>query len=116
MWETATRVASIINGTATTGDSVMRSDQPDRCPRCLCDDCGGLLSEHTEAGCRCESCAPHPNLMCTAFMPSKRIGFIAEQLGPLLSVHLGPRQQRRCLAVAHAAHHALHDYDHPGER
>jgi len=89
------------------------ADQPDRCPRCWCDDCGGTLAEHSETGCTCEDCAAYPDLMCTAFMPSGRIAILAEQLGPLLSVHLGPRQQRRCLAVAHAAHHALHDYDHP---
>lgn len=103
------------------GNSAVQSDQPDRCPRCHCDDCGGQLSEHTTDGCRCEDCEPSPHLgplACSLaeFKPPQRIGFIAEQLGPLLSVHLGPKQQRRCLAVAHAAHHALHDYDHPKEQ
>lgn len=90
----------------------------DRCLRCLCADCGGRFDQHTETGCGCEACQPSPSLgplACSLaeFLPSPLIGFLAEQLGPLLSVHLGPKQQRRCLAVAHAAHHALHDYDHP---
>lgn len=91
--------------------------QTDRCPRCWCDNCGGLLAQHAEDGCRCEDCVAIPEYSCslTEFAPPERISFLAEQLGPLLSVHLGPKQQRRCLAVAHAAHHALHDYDHPEE-
>lgn len=91
---------------------------PDRCPRCLCSDCGGPLSAHTEDGCGCRSCTISPDLACSLreFDPEPVIGFIAERLGPLLSVHLGPKQQRRCLAVAHAAHHALHDYDHPEQQ
>jgi hypothetical protein len=88
-------------------------DQPDRCPRCQCDDCGGLLPEHTETGCHCDDCTAWPDVACSVFLPEARIGFIAEQLAPLLSAHLGPRQQRRCIAVAHAAHHALHAYDYP---
>ncbi|MGA5819708.1 hypothetical protein ACPC54_17840 [Kitasatospora sp. NPDC094028] len=91
----------------------MTVDQPDRCPRCRCSDCSGTLTDHTKTGCRCEDCATYPDYACTAFLPPERIAHLAEYLGPLLSVHLGPRQQRRCLAVAHAAHHALHDYDHP---
>ncbi|MFD7410134.1 hypothetical protein [Kitasatospora purpeofusca] len=89
------------------------AEQPDRCPRCLCDDCGGTLAQHTDTGCTCDSCSPYPDLMCPQFDPPGRIALLAEQLGPLLSTHLGPRQQRRCTAVAHAAHHALLDYDHP---
>jgi hypothetical protein len=92
---------------------VTQPDQPDRCPRCQCGDCGGTLAQHTVTGCTCESCAPDPDLMCTKFLLPERIGFIAQQLGPLLSVHLGAGAQRRCLAVAHAAHHALHEYDYP---
>jgi hypothetical protein len=91
------------------------TDQPDRCERCRCDDCAGTLAQHASNRCVCPDCAAIPEYACTAFVPSKLIGFIAEQLGPLLSTHLGPRQQRRCVAVAHAAHHALHDYDHPGD-
>lgn len=90
---------------------------PDRCPTCWCANCAGLLSEHTAATCGCEDCALFPEAACSLakFEPPQRITFIAEQLGPLLSVHLGPKQQRRCLAVAHATHHALDDYDHRQE-
>lgn len=95
--------------TAPTGPA----DQPDRCSRCHCSDCGGSLGQHTEAGCECEDCAADPSYACAQFIPPERIDFIAQQLGPLLAAHLGPRQQRRCLAVAHAAHHALRDYDYP---
>lgn len=87
--------------------------EPDRCPRCWCADCGGTLAEHTATGCSCKDCTGDPDLACTEFLPPRLIAYLAEQLGPLLSTHLGPRQQRRCFAVAHAAHHALHDYDHP---
>lgn len=89
----------------------------DRCPRCQCDDCGGRLDQHTEAGCSCESCQISPNLACSLaeFLPSVGIDYIAQQLGPLLSVHLGARQQARCRAVAHAANHALRDYDQQQE-
>lgn len=95
----------------------LRAEPVDRCPRCLCSDCGGRLDEHTDTSCACESCTISPSLACRLgdFLPDPRIGFIAEQLGPLLSVHLGEEQQRRCLAVAHGAHHALHDYDYPEE-
>jgi len=88
---------------------------PDRCPSCWCANCGGLLSEHGPDGCGCEDCALSPEAACSLaeFEPPQRIAFIADQLGPLLSVHLGPKQQQRCLAVAHAAHHALDDYDYP---
>ena len=91
------------------------TDQPDRCARCWCEDCGGTLAKHTSSTCGCESCVDYPDLACTASLPPRRIAILAEQLGPLLSVHLGPRQQRRCLAVAHAAPHAILDYDHAGE-
>lgn len=90
-------------------------DLVDRCKRCRCDDCAGFLAEHTETGCECEDCTAYPEYACTQFMPSKRIGHLAQALGPLLSTHLGARQQHRCLAVAHAAHHALNDFDHPEE-
>jgi hypothetical protein len=46
-------------------------------------------------------------------MAPARIRDLAQHLAPLLSAHLDVRAQRRCLAVAHAAHHALHDYDYP---
>jgi hypothetical protein len=89
---------------------------PDRCPQCLCDDCGGTLADHAGATCQCRDCIDYPDYACTTFTRPGRIGFISQQLGPLLSTHLGPKQQRRCDAVAHAAHHALLDYDHPEER
>lgn len=91
------------------------ADQPDRCPRCWCEGCGGTLAQHTENGCTCEACAPYPDLMCTAFMPPGRIAFLDQALALLLSAHLHDRAARRCIAVAHAAHHALHDYDYPAE-
>lgn len=91
---------------------------PDRCPSCLCEDCGGRLDQHTAMGCGCEDCGHWPELACSlfGFKPSQRIGYLAEQLAPLLSAHLNAAAQRRCLAVAHAAHHALDDYDHPKEQ
>jgi len=89
------------------------ADQPDRCPSCHCDDCGGTLAQHTDTGCTCKDCATYPSTACTAFMPPRRVAFLAEALAPLLSAHLHDRARRRCIAVAHAAHHALHDYDHP---
>lgn len=92
-------------------EQLTTADQPDRCARCWCDDCGGTLAEHAETGCICKDCFALPEYACTRFVPSGRIGLLAEQLGPLLSAHLGLRQQQRCLAVAHAAHHALLDYD-----
>jgi hypothetical protein len=93
-------------------------EQADRCPRCWCSDCGGRLDQHRAAGCDCEDCQLDPKYACSLgeFVPPERISILAQQLGPLLSAHLGPnQQQRRCLAVAHAAHHALLDYDHPGD-
>lgn len=91
----------------------LRAEPVDRCPRCLCADCGGRFDDHTEASCSCPSCQDSPSLACSLreFLPDERIGFIAEQLGPLLSSHLNERARVRCLAVAHAAHHALYDYD-----
>lgn len=83
----------------------------DRCERCHCADCGGPLNEHTATGCGCEDCTSFPDVACTRFLPEQRIGFLAEQLGPLLSSHLNEAARVRCLAVAHAAHHALYDYD-----
>jgi hypothetical protein len=91
------------------------ADQPDRCPRCRCGDCNGRLDQHADGTCGCEDCAAYPEYACTAFVLPERISILAQQLGPLLSVHLGPAKQRCCLAVAHAAHHALLDYDHPEE-
>ena len=88
---------------------------PDRCHRCLCSECNGTTEQHTGGRCICPECAPYPEYACTAFTPPALISYLAEQLAPLLSAHLGPRQKRRCVAVAHAAHHALHDYDHPGD-
>ena len=88
-------------------------DQPDRCPRCWCDECNASPAEHLETGCTCETCTDYPEYACTAFVPPGRIALLAQQLGPLLSAHLHERAARRCLAVAHAAHHALHDYDYP---
>jgi hypothetical protein len=89
------------------------ADQSDRCPSCHCEDCGGTLADHAEAGCTCENCTDYPDLMCTQFLPPGRITYLAQALAPLLSAHLHDRAQRRCIAVAHAAHHALHAYDHP---
>lgn len=90
---------------------------PDRCPKCWCGDCGGTLAEHTDDGCGCEDCMLSPDLGCSLaeFKPEERIGYLAEQLGPLLSSFLSPAAERRCLAVAHATHHALHDYDQQKE-
>lgn len=93
----------------------MTADQPDRCPGCWCEDCGGRLDQHSETGCSCEGCTTYPEYACAAFRPDGRVAIFAEQLGPLLSAHLNSRAQRRCLAVAHAAHHALLDYDYPGD-
>lgn len=87
--------------------------QPDRCERCLCDECGGTPEQHDGSNCACPDCKPYPEYACTTFTPPALIGYLAEQLAPLLSAHLGQKQQRRCTAVAHAAHHALHDYDYP---
>lgn len=104
----------------TLADAVMAvvapepdGEHPDRCPRCWCGDCGGRLDEHIEDSCTCHSCAISPGHECSLreFLPDAGIGYIAEQLGPLLSTHLGPKQQQRCVAVAHAANHALRDYD-----
>lgn len=111
MWETALRVANTING---EDGAAPQPDRPDRCPSCLCEDCGHSLSQHTASGCGGEDCHD-PEYACSlaGFKPPERINHLAQQLGPLLSTHLGERQQRRCLAVAHAAHHAMHDYDYP---
>jgi hypothetical protein len=89
----------------------------DRCPRCLCADCGGRLDQHTVTRCGCEDCGLSWMRGCrfAAFTPPEGVGYFAEQLGPLLSSHLNPAAARRCLAVAHAAHHALLDYDNPEE-
>ncbi len=88
---------------------------PDRCPSCLCVNCGGRLDQRTATGCSCEDCGLSWMLACSlaGFEPPERIAIIAEQLGPLLSVHLGLKHQQRCLFAAHATHHALLDYDHP---
>lgn len=88
-------------------------DLPDRCPRCQCEGCGGTLAQHTETGCTCDDCTAWSDLACTQFLSNQGIAYLAEALAPLLSAHLHDRAARRCLAVAHAAHHALHDYDHP---
>jgi predicted amidophosphoribosyltransferase len=90
---------------------------PGRCPSCWCAACAGLLSEHRVDGCRCEDCVLFPETACglAGFEPPERIAIIAGQLGPLLSVHLGLKQQQRCLFAAHATHHALLAYDHPEE-
>jgi hypothetical protein len=90
-----------------------QTGQPDRCPRCQCDNCGGTLADHADTSCTCQDCAPYPEYACTTFTPPALITYLAQQLAPLLSAHLNARAQRRCIAVAHAAHHALHDYDHP---
>jgi predicted amidophosphoribosyltransferase len=90
-------------------------DQPGQCPRCLCDDCGGRLDQHTADTCTCDSCQFDPQYACrlAEFARPERVRLLAQQLGPLLSAHLDAKHQRRCLAVAHVAHHALLDYDHP---
>lgn len=92
-------------------------ETPDRCPKCLCANCGGTLAEHTEGGCSCDDCMLSPDLACSLaeFKPEERIGYLAEQLAPLLSSHLNPAAERRCLAVAHVTHPALHDYDQQKE-
>jgi hypothetical protein len=91
--------------------------QADRCPRCDCGNCGGRLDQHTAASCDCDSCQLDPTLACrlAEFEPDPRIGLLALQLAPLLSAHLNPGARDRCLAAAHAAHHFLRDYDHPGD-
>lgn len=78
-------------------------------------DCGGPLAEHTRDGCGCENCTFSPQQWCglAAFQPPQRIAYLAEQLAPLLSAHLNAAAQRRCVAVAHLAHHALIAYDYP---
>lgn len=93
------------------------AELPDRCPTCLCGDCGGQLDQHTVDGCGCEDCTYDPQHWCSLaeFKPPARIGFLFEQLGPLLSSHLDDAARLRCMAVAHAAHHALNDYDYPEE-
>lgn len=88
---------------------------PDRCDDCRCDDCGGRMADHLSDGCGCDSCAPYPGLACTEFLRPERIRFLDEQLAPLLSPWLNDRAAHRCLAVAHAAHHALLDYDRARE-
>lgn len=93
----------------------------DRCPSCLCGDCGGRLDQHTDGGCGCESCEPSPHLgpgypcSLAGFVPEQRLGVLAEALAPWLSAHLNERMRLRSLAAAHAAYHALNDYDHPGD-
>ena len=87
--------------------------QPDRCERCWCDHCNGSPAEHANPTCTCENCADNPEYACTEFYPDGQIAIIAQQLAPLLSAHLNDRADRRCTAIAHTTHHALHDYDHP---
>lgn len=91
-------------------------DQPDRCGRCRCTDCGGRLDEHTPDGCRCTSCQLGPPCSLSEFLPDTRIDLLARALGPLLAADVSEALQQRCLAVAHAAHHAMHDYDHTEEQ
>ena len=88
----------------------------DRCPRCLCADCGGRFDQHSADGCHCQDCAAWPETACTAFELEEGIGWVAEQLSVLLSSHLDEAHARRTLAVAHAAHHALRDYDQAREQ
>lgn len=86
---------------------------PDRCDSCMCEDCGGPLSDHNPMGCGCPSCMNSTEWACTNFLPPARIAIIVEQLSLLMSVHLGTKQYRRCQAAAHAAHHAIDDHDYP---
>lgn len=95
--------------------SAPATDLPDRCPRCWCEGCGGTLAQHETTGCTCETCTTYSEPACGQFLPDGRVAIFAEQLGPLLSSHLHERYRLRCLAVAHAAHHALLDYDYPKE-
>lgn len=95
-------------------DPVLSSDQPDRCGRCFCSDCGGRFDQHTETGCCCVDCVAYPEVACPGFKPEEGIGYMAEQLGPLLSSHLNEAARLRCLAVAHAAYHFMRDYDSKG--
>jgi|SRR5690349_19846790 len=87
------------------------TDQPDRCDRCLCDECNGTLGQHAGAMCTCEDCTGYPGTACREFHVPGRIPLLFAQLAPLLSAHLNERTRVRCLFVAHAAHHALNDYD-----
>ena len=108
---------AIEDGLSRLRANMSTADGPaDRCARCHCYDCAGTVAEHAVgSACMCRGCTAYPESACGEFMPHERIALLAEQLGPLLSVWLGPRQQRRCLAVAHATHHALIDYDRARE-
>lgn len=86
---------------------------PDRCERCLCEDCGGTLAQHNGSACDCDDCTNSHSYGCTAFEPPARIAIIVEQLSVLMSVHLGTKHYRRCQKAAHAAHHAIDDHDYP---
>lgn len=86
---------------------------PDRCERCLCEDCGGTLAHHIPQGCGCPGCMNSTGWACTEFLPPRRIAIIVEQLSVLMSVHLGTKHYRRCQVAAHAAHHAILDHDYP---
>jgi hypothetical protein len=87
--------------------------EPDRCARCWCGDCGGRLDQHTDTGCQCENCTEYSTTPCRSFEPDERVAILHQALAPLLSAHLHDRAARRCTAIAHAAHHALIDYDYP---
>lgn len=88
---------------------------PDHCHRCLCSECNGTTAQHTDDGCVCGTCIDYPEYACVTFHQPHRITYLAEQLAPLLSVHLGERQRVRCLIAAHAAHHALNEHDDAGD-
>lgn len=83
----------------------------DRCERCICEYCSGPFDKHDRGICSCEHCTGCPDLACLGFERPHRIDLLAQQMGLLLSVHLGPKHRMRCLVAAHAAHHAIEDYD-----
>lgn len=89
----------------------------DRCPRCLCGNCGGRLDEHRDVDCECEGCTSWSFLGCSVakFTPEEGVVLIAGQLSVLLSSHLDEAARFRCYVASHAAHHALRDYDQQKE-
>lgn len=81
------------------------------CPDCWCDNCNATRTHHGPDGCTCENCVLSPEYACTEFLPPERIALLHDALALLLSAHLNTRAWNRCRATAHAAHHALLDYD-----
>jgi hypothetical protein len=98
-------------------DTALRPTARDSvCDACRCEDCGGTRAHHGNGRCTCPECAAgSPEYVCTAFVVPELTGLFAGQLALLLSAHLNQRAWDRCQAISHAAHHALIDYDNPGE-